>query len=187
MEPVEPVQMNIYQINFYIKWIPIHESLFYHIMQSNVQPCSGLEFSHISSPLATTASHFLHYLLFDQLCAREVYFCSFVTKSNQASTRYWPDVFSNFWRIAWRVPRDFHKPSSNKVLTFHYRNSSFCYLPIFFHYNPPSPLKTIHKISIAPDKAPHTLFFCFKKNSLFSPPSIPGNKSKRHMNPVAGD
>ena len=130
--------MNIYQINFYIKWIPIHESLFYHIMQSNVQPCNGLEFSHISSPLATTASHFLHYLLFDQLYAREVYFCSFVTKSNQASTRYWPDVFSNFWRIAWRVPQDFHKPSSNKVLTFHYRNSLSVTSP-FFSLQPSKP------------------------------------------------
>ena len=187
MEPVEPVQMNIYQSNFYIKWIPLHESLFYHIIQSNVQPCNGLEFSHISSPLVTTASHSLHYLLFDQLYAREVYFCSFVTKSNQTSTRYWPDVFSSFYRIAThRVPQDFHKPTLNKVLTFHYRNSSFCYLPIFFIANLQAPSKQ-YTNSIAPDKAPHILFSCFKQNSLSSPPSIPWDKSKRHMNPVAGD
>ena len=41
--------------------LPIHESFFYHIVQSNVKPCSGLEFSNISSPPATTASHFLLY------------------------------------------------------------------------------------------------------------------------------
>ena len=35
---------------------------------------NGLEFSHISSSLATTSSHFLHYLLFDRLHAKEVYF-----------------------------------------------------------------------------------------------------------------
>ena len=60
-------------------------------------------------------------------------------------------------------------------LTFHYRTSSFCCLLIFFHYNPPTALLTKHKVSIGPDKAPNTLFFHFKQNSLFgdSPPSIP--------------
>ena len=152
--------------------------------------CSALQwvgiFTHFIPSSHNSLPFFALLAIWSTVCKGSV-FLQFCDKSNQASTRYWPDVFSNFWRIAWRVPRDFHKPSSNKVLTFHYRNSSFCYLPIFFHYNPPSPLKTIHKISIAPDKAPHTLFFCFKQNSLFSPPSIPGNKSKRHMNPVAGD
>ena len=41
---------------------------------------------------------FLHYLPVDQLYAKEVYFCSFVTKSNQVSTSNSPDVFNSFYR-----------------------------------------------------------------------------------------
>ena len=161
MEPVEPVQMNIYQSNTYRKWIPIHESLFYHIVQSNVKPCNGL-FSHISSPLATIAYHFLHYLLVDQLYANEVYFCSFVTKFNKAFTRYSPDVFNSFY---WTAAHG----ESHRIFT--------------------SPPQTIHKISVGPNKVPHTLFFCFKQNSLFggSPLSMPWSKSRRNMNPVVSN
>ena len=72
--------------------------MFHHIVQSNVKPCNKFKFSHISSLPATAASHFLHYLLVDQLYAKEVYFCSFVTKCNQASTRYSLDVFKSFYR-----------------------------------------------------------------------------------------
>ena len=49
-------------------------------------------------------------------------------------------------------------PLKQSFPTFHYRTSSLCCLPIFFHYNTPSPLQMIHKISRGPDK-PHTLFF----------------------------
>ena len=47
--------------------------------------------------------------------------------------------------------------------------------PYFFHCSPPSPLQRLYRISIGPDKPPHTLFFCFKKNLLFgdSPISPP--------------
>ena len=73
-----------------------HESLYHHIVKSNVKPCNRFEFSHISSLPATTASHFLHYLLIDQLYAKEVYFCSFVTKFNQASTNIHLRCFQQF-------------------------------------------------------------------------------------------
>ena len=92
-------------------------------------------------------------LLFDQLHAKEVYFSSFVTKSNQASDRYWPDVFSSFYRIATRGEpnRIFTTPVKKFFITFHYRDSSFGYFCIFFpHYDPPSPLQIIYKISIGP-------------------------------------
>ena len=77
-----------------------HKFLFHHIAQLNVKPSNRFEFSHIFSLPATTASHFLRNLLVDQLYTKEVYFCSFVTKSNQASTRYSPDVFNSFHRTA---------------------------------------------------------------------------------------
>ena len=98
--------------------------------------CNRFKFSHISSPPATTASHFLHYLLVDQLYAKEVYFCSFVTKCNQASTKYSPDVFKSFYRIV--THGEFHgiftvpPPVKWSFSKFHYRTSSFCCLPIFF-------------------------------------------------------
>ena len=43
-----------------------------------------------------TASHFLCSSLVDQLYAKGVYFCSFMTKSNQACTKYSPKNFQQF-------------------------------------------------------------------------------------------
>ena len=134
MELVEPVQMNIYQSNTYWKWIPIHESLFYHIVQSNVKPCNGLEFSNNSCPLAKTASHFLHYLLFDQLYAQK---CISAVLS-QNPIKHPPDIDQMYSVNSIRWPRmesptEFSQaPLKQGFLTFHYRNSSFCCLPIFF-------------------------------------------------------
>ena len=108
--------MNIYQSDTYWKWIPIHESLFYHIVQSDVKPCNGLEFSNISSPLATTASHFLHYLLFDQLYAKKC--ISAVLWQNPIKH---PPAIGQMYSvvsIGWpgmENPQNFHKPPSNKV------------------------------------------------------------------------
>ena len=137
-------------------------------MQSNVEPCNRFKFSHISTLLSTIVSHFLHYSVIDQLYAKEVYFCSFVTKSNQTSTKDSPDVFNSFCRTVTHGDshRIFTNPLKQRFPTFHYRTCSFCCLLTFFHYNPPSPLQMIHKISIGPDK-PRTLFFRFKQNSLF--------------------
>ena len=123
---------------------------------------------------------------------KEVYFCSFVTKSNQASTRYWPDVFSSFYRMATHGEshRILTSPPQTRFPHISLYELFFLLPPHFFlHYNPPNLPQTIHKISIGPDKAPHTLFFCFKQNSRFrdSPPSISQCKSRRHMNPVASD
>ena len=158
--------------------------MFHYIVQSNVKPCNRFEISHISSP-PTTVSHFLHYLVVDQLYTKKVYFCSFVTKSNQATTKYSQYVFSMFYRTIT------HRGPSHRILTslplrqhfpiFHYRTSSFCCLPVSFSIaalqvpSPPNPLSFIYKISIGPDKPPHTLFFCFKKNYFFgdSPISPP--------------
>ena len=65
-------------------------------------------------------------------------------------------------------------PLKQGFLTSHYRTSSFCCLPIFFITTVQAPYK-LHKISVGPNKVPHTLFFCFKQNSLFggSPLSMP--------------
>ena len=91
---------------------------------------------------------------------------------------------------AWRVPQNFHRPPSNNVSS-HFTIETLLSVasPFFLHYNPPKLPQTIHKISIDPDKVPHTLFFCIKQNSLFrdSPPSISRYKSRRHMNSVASD
>ena len=154
---------------------PCFTTLFYHILP-NVKPYNGL-FSHISSLLATIAYHFLHYLLVDQLYAKEVYFCSFVTKFNKAFTRYSLNVFNSFyWTAAHgESHRIFTSPPQTRFPHISLQNLFFLLPPHFFHYNPPSPLQTIHKISVGPNKVPHTLFFCFKQNSLFggSPLSMP--------------
>ena len=134
MELVEPVQMNICQSNTYWKSIPIYESFFYHIVQSNVYPCNGLEFSSISSPLATTASHFLYYLLFDQLYAKKC--ISAVLWQNPIKQPPDIDQMYSVVSIGWsrmESPTEFSQaPLKQGFLTFHYRNSSFCCLPIFF-------------------------------------------------------
>ena len=111
--------------------------MFHHILQSNVKPCNRFEFSYISSPPATTISDFLHYSLVDQLYAKEVCFCSFVTKPNQASTKYSPDVFNSFYRtVTHGGPSQWISTSPPPLmlcfLMFYYRTFSFCCLPIFF-------------------------------------------------------
>ena len=68
-------------------------------------------------PRQPQVSHFLYYSLVDQLYEKEVYFYSFVTKSNQASNKYSPDVFSSFYRIVkhGESHRIFTSPPSNSV------------------------------------------------------------------------
>ena len=76
-------------------------------MQSNVKTCNMLEFSHIPSMPATKAPNFLQYLLVDQLHTKEMYFY-FVTKCNQAFTKYLLDVFNSFYRTATHTHGEFH-------------------------------------------------------------------------------
>ena len=111
----------------------------------NVQTCNRFEFSHSSSLLATATSHFVHSSLVDQLYVKEVYFCSFVTKSNNLvyyAPNIHPNVFDSFHRTVINGESNgiFTCPSPS-ILTFHYRTSFFCYLPFFFFRT----LKTIEK------------------------------------------
>ena len=107
-------------------------------MQSNVKPCNGLGFSNISSLLATTASHFLHYLLFDQVYAKK---CIFAVLW-QNPIKHPPDIDQMYSvvSIGWprmESPTEFSQaPLKQRFLTFHYRNSSFCCLPIFSSLQP---------------------------------------------------
>ena len=55
-----------------------------------------------------TAPHFLRSPLVDQLYAKGVYFCSFVTKCNQACTKY-SNSFNSFYRTITHV-HDFSRP-----------------------------------------------------------------------------
>ena len=70
--------------------------------------------------------------------------CSFVTKSNQASTRY-DQTYSEVSAAGLphvESPTEFSQaPLKQGFLTFHYRNSSLCCLPIFFF------IKTLHTTS----------------------------------------
>ena len=104
-------------IHFQLCFLWAHKSLFHHIVQLSVYPRSRFEFSHTLSLPATTASYFLYYLLVGQLSAKELYFCSFVTKANQASTKYSPYVFNSFYRTVTHgeYHRIFTSPSSNLV------------------------------------------------------------------------
>ena len=107
-------------------------------MQSNVKPCNGLGFSNISSLLATTASHFLHYLLFDQVYAKK---CIFAVLW-QNPIKHPPDIDQMYSvvSIGWprmESPTEFSQdPLKQRFLAFHYRNSSFCCLPIFSSLQP---------------------------------------------------
>ena len=128
---------------------------------------------------------FLYYLLIDQLHAKEVYFCSFVTKCNQASTKYSPDVFKSFYRTVThgQFHRIFTSPASNGAFP-HFTIEPLPYLASpFFLKKTPSPLQKIHNISIGPSKPPHTLLFRLKQNSLFGGPFFPhtGTPPQRYM------
>ena len=129
-----------------------------------------------------------------------MYFCSFVTKCNQASTKYSPDVFKSFYRTV--THGGFHGifkpppfPLSNKV-SLHSTiepklqelqetppSPHFTVEPLpsvaspFFSLKTPSPLQKIHNTSIGPGKPPHTLFFCFKQNPLFGAPFSPHTRT----------
>ena len=62
--------------------LQVYKSSFHHVVPSGVQHCSGFGFSRSSSLPAATASHIVAFSLVNQLYAKEVYFCNFLTKSN---------------------------------------------------------------------------------------------------------
>ena len=79
-----------------------------------------------------------------------MYFCSFVIKSNEASSKYSPRCTQQFsydvhW---WTVPQDFHKPSPIRNFpTFIYRTFFLCWFLLFSALEiSKNPLKDIKKI-----------------------------------------
>ena len=114
--------------------LQVNISSFHHVVPSNVKPCNRFQFSHSSSPPAITASHFVDSLV-QQLYAKEVYFCSFVTI---------PTIQSSMHQILTHmslkvsigpsymesVTRFSQAPSLGASPTFHHRTSPFCWLPI---------------------------------------------------------
>ena len=110
---------------------------------------------------------FLHSSLVDQLYVKEVYFCSFVTKSNQASIKYSPKCISEFLSYC-------HTWESHGFFTRRFPQGSNGISPhfTFFRFEPPNknPPKQVNVISTAHQSS-----------------SIPRNKSKRHMNPVVNN
>ena len=114
------------------------------------------------------ASHFLQYLLVDQLYVKKVYFCSFVTKSNQAFTKYSPVVFNSFYRtvthgglyhrIFTSLPLKHHFP------TVHIEPLPSVASPFFFSLQPSKPPpKNIKDFNRSWQASSH----CSKQNFLF--------------------
>ena len=128
------------------------------------------------------------YSLVDQLYAKEVYFCSFVIKFNQAFTKYSPDVFNSFYRTVTHGRTShwiFTRPCScNASPRFTIEPLHSVASPFFFHYSHPNSLQKICEILIGPEKPPHSLFFRFKQNVRFHfAPFYPSrwNTAKRYM------
>ena len=136
-------------------------------MQSNVKLWNRFEFLHISSPPATKASYFLHYLLIDQLYAKELYFCIFVTKSSQASTKYSADVFNSFYRTI--THGEFHviftSSPSNGVSPSFTTEPPFCCLPTFSLKSFKPPPHDTQYFNRSWQASSH-IFFHFKQNFL---------------------
>ena len=115
----------------------------YHVVSSNVKPCNGFEFPHSSPQPATIASHFVHSSLVDELYAKEVYFCNFVTKCNnpvQHAPNIHPNVFNSFNKtvILGESNGVFTSPSPSNDFSIHFTMKplpSVTYL-FFLYQNP---------------------------------------------------
>ena len=99
-----------------------------------------------------------------------MYFCSFVIKSNEASSKYSPRCTQQFsydvhW---WTVPQDFHKPSPIRNFpTFIYRTFFLCWFLLFSALEiSKNPLKDIKKL-LGSENPSHTSVFRFKQNYFF--------------------
>ena len=64
-------------------------------------------------------------------------------------------------------PTGFSQALKRRSSAFHYRTSSFCFILIFLHMNPPNLLQKINKISTGPEKLLITLLSRFKERLLF--------------------
>ena len=132
-------------------------------------------FTHFILASHISLSLFAWHASWSTICKRNV-FLQLREKSNQASTKYSPDVFNSFY---WTITHgEFHKiftsrpppnlpPSLKRGLPlFHCRNVSFCCFPIFFIKIFQAPLK---RYSVSTDlwKPPLMLFFCFRQNTKF--------------------
>ena len=113
-------------------------------------------------------SHFLHSLLLDKLYAKGVYFCSFVTKSNQACTKCSARCVQPFHRAV--IHGEYHKifasttPSNSFSTQFTIKPIPYVASQFFLHYFHLNLLQKINKISVGSEKTSHMLFFCFKEN-----------------------
>ena len=122
----------------------------------------------------TTTSIFLHSSLVDQLYAKEVYFCSFVTKPNQVCIKYSPKICKRFYRAvthgkSYGIFISIHpnKHSNNISPHFTIEALSSVAFTVFLQQNLPRSIQKIHKALLGPERHPHTLFFRFKQNFLF--------------------
>ena len=131
----------------------------YHVVSSNVKPCNGFEFPHSSPQPATIASHFVHSSLVDELYAKEVYFCNFVTKCNnpvQHAPNIHPNVFNSFHKtvILGESYGVFTSPSPSNDFSIHFTMKplpSVTY-PFFLYQNPQIVFSPLGKRSrTAPD------------------------------------
>ena len=86
---------------------------------------------------SNTGGLILNIHMWDVMFAREEYFCSFVTKSNQICTKYLLKCIQQFLydRQTWRVPRNFYKAPSPRLKRWfcpsHCKTFSSCRLPVF--------------------------------------------------------
>ena len=120
---------------------------------------------------------------------RKWYFCSLVTKPNQACIKYSPKCIwqflldCNIWRVPWdfykQLPPLPHPPTLNTltVVSLHFTKEALPSIasPLFLYYNPSSPLQKLHKISIGPEKSSGTLFLHFKLCLIFPHTGAPLN------------
>ena len=112
-------------------------------------------------------SHFLHSLLLDKLYAKGVYFCNFVTKSNQACTNIQPDVFNRFIGPSYMESTTRFSqapPPSNRFSTqFTIKPIPYVASQFFVHYFHLNPLQKINKISVGSEKPTHVIFLLQRK------------------------
>ena len=103
-----------------------------------------------------------------------MYFCSFVSKSNQTSTKYSPDVYNSFYRT---IPYYFHKTSPSPLKRgfpkFHYKPLRSLASQFFSSRNSKSPPKDAQYFNRSWQASLHVIFLLqtkFSFRSLIFPP-----------------
>ena len=105
LNPHHAMIASLYSLSTLCKPAPTNVSAF-TIWYRSIQSMSDLQLDMQKAP------YFLCSILVDQLYAKGVYPCSFVTKSNQAWTKY---AFKNFYRTVTHV-HDFSRPQIKPFL-----------------------------------------------------------------------